>query len=299
MIKISKEVLEGLKNKKGVVALESTIISHGMPYPYNYETAIVVEEVIRQNGAIPATIAIIDGTIRVGLTNEEIKEFAQNKDTIKVSKRDMSYVVSKKKTGSTTVSATMLIAKMAGIEVFATGGIGGVHKNGNETFDISRDLEELGNTDITIICAGPKAILDIGLTLEYLETKGVEVIGYKTDKLPIFYTKDSEFSVDYKLDTPNEIAELIKTKRNLKLSGGILVVNPIPDEYSIENTKINVIINKSLVEAKNLGIKGKDTTPFLLKKITELTKGSSLKSNIELIKNNAKIAALIASQINK
>ena len=299
MIIIKSEVMDALKNKIGVVALESTIITHGMPYPQNVETALNVEKVIRDNGAVPATIAIIDGVIRVGLTKEEIESLSKNEKSLKVSKRDLAYVVSQGKTGSTTVAATMLITKMAGIEIFATGGIGGVHINAADTFDVSRDLEELGETDVSVVCAGAKAILDLGLTLEYLETKGVEVIGYKTKKLPAFYTKDSEFDVDYSLDTPKDIAKLIKTKRDLKIGGGILIVNPIPNSDSIDKDIINKHIADALESADRLGIKGKEITPYLLKTIAELTGGNSLKANIKLISNNAELAARIAREINK
>ena len=298
MLIVSDEIKKRLYEKKGVVALESTIITHGMPYPQNLETAILVERTIRENGAVPALIAIIDGVIRVGLSNDELEQFAKNKDAIKVSKRDLAYVVSQKKTGSTTVSATMLIAEMAGIEVFATGGIGGVHRSAQQTFDISRDLEELGSTNVTVVCAGAKSILDLGLTLEYLETKGVEVIGYKTKVLPAFYSKESKFEVNYSLNSTEEIAELIRTKRKLNLTGGILVTVPIPDESSMDSKKIDEVIDKSISIANGLGIKGKDITPFLLDKIKTLTSGKSLDANIILIKNNAKLAAEIAVKLS-
>ncbi|MDL2292625.1 pseudouridine-5'-phosphate glycosidase [Acholeplasma sp. OttesenSCG-928-E16] len=299
MIKINEEVLNALKNKQGVVALESTIISHGMPYPENLLMAKKVERIIRENGCVPATIAIIEGVITIGLTEKELEIIASSQNTMKVSKRDIAFAVAANKNGATTVSATMLIAKMANIEMFATGGIGGVHRGAENTFDISRDLEELSETDITVVCAGAKSVLDLGLTMEYLETQGVEVIGYQTQKLPAFYTRESEFNVNYCLETPAEIARLIKTKRKLQLSGGILVTNPIPKEYSIDEKYIESIINDALKEAKDQKIVGKDITPFLLKRIKELTGGISLKANLELVYNNAMLAAQIAKELVK
>jgi pseudouridine-5'-phosphate glycosidase len=266
-IEISHEVKQALYEKRPVVALESTIISHGMPYPENVKMALEVEKIIREEGAIPATIAIIDGMIKVGLSHDEITYLAQAKDVCKVSKRDFGYVLSQKKTGATTVSGTALISHLVGIKVFATGGIGGVHRGAQETFDISRDLEEISHLHIAIVCAGAKSILDLGLTLEYLETKGVEVIGYQTDSLPAFYSKDSKYNVNYRLDTPKEIAELIKAKWGLGLSGGVVVANPIPDAYSMDHEIIDQAIEKALHEAKEKDIKGQDVTPFLLSKI--------------------------------
>lgn len=299
MIVINEEVQKALVEKKAVVALESTIISHGMPFPENLEMAKKVENIIREQGAVPATIAIIDGVIRVGLCANELELFAKNKEVIKVSKRDIAYVVSKKKTGATTVSATMIIAKMAGIEVFATGGIGGVHRGGEKTFDISRDLEELATTSVTVVCAGVKSILDMGLTLEYLETAGVEVIGYKTNKLPAFYTSQSDFEINIRLENANEIASLIKAKRDLHIDGGILVTNPIPEEYGLDGKEINKTIEKALERSNHLGITGKDITPFLLNEVKNMTKGQSLQANLELVYNNAYLAAQIATELSK
>ena len=296
MIMIHPEIVQALKEKKPIVALESTIISHGMPFPQNVEMALKVEEIIKSGGVLPATIAIIDGMIKVGLTEEEIKYLAQKEDVLKVSKRDLAYCISKKKTGATTVSATMIIAYMAGINVFATGGIGGVHRGAEYSFDISRDLEELAELDVAVICAGAKSILDLGLTLEYLETKGVEVIGYQTKELPAFYTKESGFELEIQLDTPKEIADLMKAKWSLGIKGGMVIANPIPKAYSQDVKEINTVIESALKEAEEKGIKGKKITPFLLQKVKELTKGASLESNLELVYNNAKLAAKIAKE---
>ena len=298
-IVMSQEVSEAIKNNQAVVALESTIISHGMPYPQNVEMALNVERIIRREGAVPATIAILDGIIKVGLSKDEIEVLAKAKNVYKVGKRDFSYVLSKKLMGATTVSGTSLIASMAGIKVFATGGIGGVHRGATETFDISRDLEELSVLDICVVCAGAKSILDLGLTLEYLETKGVEVIGYQTKELPAFYSRESDFNVNYQLDTPAEIAALLKAKWSLGLTGGVVVANPIPKKFSMDAKKINDAIDLALVEAKENGIKGNEVTPFLLSKIKHITEGSSLDSNIELVYNNALLAALIAVEYSK
>ena len=298
MIKISKEVQEALKNNIPVVALESTIISHGMPYPKNVETALNVERIIRENGCVPATIGIIEGTPIVGMSPEEIELFGKTPGILKASRRDLPVIMSKKLWGATTVTTTMIFASMAGIEVFVTGGIGGVHRGAETTFDISADLHELSNTNVTVVCAGAKAILDLPLTLEYLETFGVPVLGYKSENLGGFYSKDSGLKLDYKMDSAKEIAEAIYYKRALKLDGGILVSNPIPSEYSIPNENINVYINKALEESKNLGIKGKDVTPFLLKAITDATEGKSLEANIQLVYNNAKVGAEIAKEYN-
>lgn len=297
-IELSQEVQLAMNNGVGVVALESTIISHGMPYPQNYEMAKKVEKIIKENGATPATIAIINGVIKIGLNDEELLHLAQAKDVLKVSKRDLGYCLSKQFTGATTVSATMILANFAGIEVFATGGIGGVHHGAPHTFDISRDLEELGEVSVCVVCAGAKSILDLGLTLEYLETKGVEVIGYKTNKLPAFYTKSSKYDVTYRLDTPKEIAELLESKWQL-VEGGVVVANPIPDKYSLDEAKINKTIEDATKEAKEKGIHGKETTPFLLAKIKEMTDGESLEANLELVYNNAKLAAQIANELSK
>ncbi len=298
-IVMSQEVSEAIKNNQAVVALESTIISHGMPYPQNVEMALNVERIIRREGAVPATIAILDGIIKVGLSKDEIEVLAKAKNVYKVGKRDFSYVLSKKLMGATTVSGTSLIASMAGIKVFATGGIGGVHRGATETFDISRDLEELSVLDICVVCAGAKSILDLGLTLEYLETKGVEVIGYQTKELPAFYSRESGFNVNYQLDTPAEIAALLKAKWSLGLTGGVVVANPIPKKFGMDANKINDAIDLALVEAKEKGIKGNEVTPFLLSKIKHITEGSSLDSNIELVYNNALLAALIAVEYSK
>jgi len=291
---ISPEVKKALFEKRPVVALESTIISHGMPYPDNVKMAKEVEDIIRKEGAVPATIAILNGVIKVGLSEDEIEYLAKAKNVYKVGKRDFGYVISQKKTGATTVSGTSLIASLAGIKVFATGGIGGVHRGAQETFDISRDLEELSELDITVICAGAKSILDLGLTMEYLETKGVEVIGYQTDQLPAFYSRTSGFKVNYRLDKPEEIASLMQAKWGLGLKGGIVVANPIPEAFSMDHNIINEAIDQALIEANEKGVRGQDVTPFLLSKIKDITGGDSLESNIELVYNNAKLAAQIA-----
>ena len=298
-MKISHAVLEALKNNKPVVALESTIISHGMPYPRNVECALAVEKVIRDNGAIPATIGIIEGEPIVGMSPEEIELFGKTKGIAKVSRRDLPLVIASKKWGATTVSATMILAQKANIEFFVTGGIGGAHRKANETFDVSADLDELGKTDVTVICAGPKAILDLNLTMEYLETKGVPVIGYKTDKLPAFYTRESKLGVDYNASSPQEIAKIVKAKREYELHGGVLVCDPIPEEYSLDSSYIDKYIDEALKEMEEKGIKGKDETPFLLAKIVELTGGKSLDTNIKLILNNAKLGALTALEYTK
>ena len=298
MIKISKEVQEALKNNIPVVALESTIISHGMPYPKNVETALNVERIIRENGCVPATIGIIEGTPIVGMSPEEIELFGKTPGILKASRRDLPVIMSKKLWGATTVTTTMIFANMAGIEVFVTGGIGGVHRGAETTFDISADLQELSKTNVTVVCAGAKAILDLPLTLEYLETFGVPVLGYKSENLGGFYSKDSGLKLDYKMESAKEIAEAIYYKRALNLKGGILVSNPIPSEYSIPNENINVYINKALEEAKKLNIKGKDVTPFLLKAITDATEGKSLEANIQLVYNNAIVGAEIAKEYN-
>ena len=297
-LKINDEVKKALEENKPIVALESTIISHGMPYPENKETALTREKIIREEGAVPATIAIINGVMTVGLTAEEIDYIARlGKDVIKTSRRDLPIIISKGLTGATTVSTTMYIAGLAGIKVFATGGIGGVHRGAEVTMDISADLEELAATPVMVVCAGAKSILDLGLTLEYLETKGVPVIGYGTKELPAFYTRKSGFSVDYRMDTPEEIASAFAVKRELNLAGGMLVTNPIPEEYSMPADVINAAIDRAVAEAEEKGIHGKETTPFLLAKIKELTGGDSLDSNIALVKNNAALAAEIAKHL--
>lgn len=297
-LEIKDEVLEALKNNKPVVALESTIISHGMPYPQNAETAINVENIIRENGAVPATIAILNGKLKVGLSEEEIDYLGkQGTKVIKTSRRDIPFILAKKADGATTVASTMIIAALAGIKIFATGGIGGVHRKAQDTFDISADLQELANTNVAVVCAGAKSILDIGLTLEYLETQGVPVIGYKTNELPAFYTRKSGFGVDYKVDSVDELALALKTKWDLGLNGGMVVANPIPEQYEMDFDVITEAINKALNECFEKGIKGKDTTPFLLGKVKEITGGNSLASNIELVYNNAKVASKLAVKL--
>ena len=291
---IHPDVEEAIKNKLPIVALESTIISHGMPYPKNIETALMVEDTVRSNNAIPATIAIINGRLKVGLTNKEIEFLATNNKVRKISRRDLAIAVSKKLSGSTTVASTMIIAKLAKIAVFATGGIGGVHRGAEKTFDISADLEELSKTNVCVVCAGPKAILDIGLTLEYLETKGVPVIGYKTSELPAFYSSKSGFNVDYRVDAALDIADILKTKWDLSIKGGVLVTNPIPIAFELELVMMNEAINEAIIEADKEKIKGKEITPYLLSKVNEITEGKSLDANIKLIQNNAALAAKIA-----
>ena len=297
---IKPEVKEAIEAGKPVVALESTIISHGMPYPQNVETALKVEQIIRENGAVPATIAIIGGKLKAGLTPEEIEYFGKKGPEItKASRRDLAMLCAKGEDGACTVTTTMMIAHMAGIKVFATGGIGGVHRGAEKTMDISADLEELAQTPVMVICAGCKSILDIGLTLEYLETKGVPVIGYGTEDMPAFYTQKSGFKVDYRVDGPEMLAKFFKTHLELGLRGGILVGNPIPDEYSMDPDIINSAIDAAIDECSRLGIRGKKTTPFLLAKVKELTGGDSLDSNIRLVFNNAKVAALTAAELCK
>lgn len=292
---IAPEVKAALEENRPVVALESTIISHGMPYPKNVETALEVERIIREAGAVPATIAVIGGRLKAGLSAEEIEYLGKKGHEItKVSRRDMAVILSKKADGATTVATTMMIAAMAGISIFATGGIGGVHRGAEVTMDISADLEELGMTPVMVVCAGAKSILDLGLTLEYLETKGVPVLGYGTDELPAFYTRKSGFGVDYKIDTPEELANVFYTKESLGLKGGVLVTNPIPEEYSMDADLINNAIADAVEESKKLGIKGKETTPFLLAKIKDITGGDSLEANIQLVYNNARLAAKTA-----
>ncbi len=291
---IHPEVEIAINEKLPIVALESSIISHGMPYPNNIETALMVEETVRDNNAIPATIAIIKGRLKVGLTKEEIELLATNDEVRKISRRDLAVAVSQKLSGSTTVASTMIIANLAKIAVFATGGIGGVHRDAEKTFDISADLEELSKTNVCVVCAGAKAILDIGLTLEYLETKGVPVIGYKTSELPAFYSSISGFNVDYRIETASDIAEILKTKWNLSIKGGVLVTNPIPKTFELESVMMNEAINTAIIEADKEKIVGKEITPYLLAKVNEITQGKSLNANIKLIQNNAALAAKIA-----
>ena len=295
---IAPEVAEALKNGKPVVALESTIISHGMPYPKNVETAMLVEKTIRDNGAVPATIAIIGGRLKAGLSAEEIEYLGKAGSAVaKASRRDLAALVAEGKDGATTVTTTMMIAHMAGISIFATGGIGGVHRGAETTMDISADLEELGSTPVMVVCAGAKSILDLGLTLEYLETKGVPVIGYGTDELPAFYTRHSGFGVDYRADSPAQLAGMFKAQKELGLKGGMLVTNPIPEEYAMDKAVIDAAIEQAMKESIEQGIHGKETTPFLLAKFVELTGGSSLDSNIQLVLNNATLAAKTAVEL--
>ena len=298
-LSISPEVQQALDEGRPVVALESTIISHGMPYPQNVETALKVEQTIRDGGAVPATIAIIGGKLKAGCTPDEIEYLGRKGQAVtKASRRDLPVLIARGEDGATTVTTTMIIAAMAGIKVFATGGIGGVHRGAETTMDISADLEELAMTPVMVICAGAKSILDLGLTLEYLETKGVPVIGYGTEELPAFYTRQSGFKVDYRIDTPEELAAAFRAKLDMGLQGGMLVTNPIPEEYSMPADVINKAIDEAIDEAGRLGIRGKETTPFLLAKVKDLTGGDSLASNIQLVLNNARLAAKTAAALN-
>ena len=297
---IAPEVQQALAEGKPVVALESTIISHGMPYPKNVETALLVEQTIRDNGAVPATIAIIGGRLKAGLSHEEIEHLGKaGRSVAKASRRDLPALVARGVDGATTVATTMIIAHMAGISIFATGGIGGVHRGAEVTMDISADLEELAQTPVMVVCAGAKSILDLGLTLEYLETKGVLVIGFGTEELPAFYTRKSGFGVDYRVDSPEELAAIFRAQRGLNYKGGMLVTNPIPEEYAMDKAVIDAAIEQALAEAREQGIHGKETTPFLLAKVVELTGGDSLESNIQLVLNNARLAARTAAQLAK
>ena len=297
---VSPEVAAAIAEGRPVVALESTIISHGMPYPQNVETALKVESIIRENGAVPATIAVLGGRLKAGLTPEEIEYLGKKgHDVTKASRRDLAVLVSRKEDGATTVTTTMMIAYMAGIRIFATGGIGGVHRGAQTTMDISADLEELAQTPVMVVCAGAKSILDLGLTLEYLETHGVPVIGYGTKELPAFYTRKSGFGVDYELDSPQELAAAFKASMDMGLKGGMLVTNPIPEEYSMDPAVINKAIDEAIAQANAQGIHGKESTPFLLAKIKELTGGDSLDSNIQLVFNNARLAAKTAAELCK
>ncbi len=298
-LEINPEVEKALRENRAVVALESTIIAHGMPYPKNVETALRVEEIIRENQGVPATIGIINGRMKVGLTREEIEHMAKSGDVMKVSRRDIPFAIAQKLDGATTVAGTMIGASLAGISVFVTGGIGGVHREAGETFDISADLQELASTNVAVVCAGAKSILDIGLTLEYLETHGVPVIGYGTEEFPAFYTRKSGFKVDYRVDTPEALASAAKVKWDLGLRGGMVIGNPIPTEYEMDYDTINRAIEEALDEAKELGIKGKETTPFLLSKIKVITSGASLESNIQLVYNNARLGAKFALELSK
>lgn len=297
---VAPEVQQALAEGKPVVALESTIISHGMPYPQNVETALEVERIIRENGAVPATTAIIKGRLKVGISKEEIDYLGKKGLAVtKTSRRDIPVLVARGEDGASTVATTMILASLAGVKIFATGGIGGVHRGAETTMDISADLEELGMTDVMVVCAGAKSILDLGLTLEYLETKGVPVLGYQTEELPAFYTRKSGFKVDYKMDSPKELADAFSAKLDLGLRGGILVTNPIPEEYAMDYDTINNAINAAIEKMNNLGIHGKETTPFLLNEIQLITGGNSLASNIQLVYNNAKLAAQVACEMCK
>ena len=297
---VNPEVAAAIAQGKPVVALESTIISHGMPYPQNVETALNVERIIRENGAVPATIAIIGGRLKAGLTAEEIEYFGKKGRAIhKASRRDLAVLCAQGEDGATTVTTTMMIAHMAGIRFFATGGIGGVHRGAETTMDISADLEELARTPVMVVCAGAKSILDLGLTLEYLETKGVPVLGYQTEELPAFYTRSSGFGVDYRMDSPAQLAAAFKAQNDMELGGGMLVTNPIPQEFSMPKDVIDAAIDQAIAESNAKGIKGKETTPFLLARVAEITGGDSLASNIRLVYNNAKLTAQTAVEYCK
>ncbi len=299
-IRVNPEVEAALREKRPVIALESTIISHGMPYPQNVETAYRVEQIVREHGAVPATVGIVDGVGVVGLSKEEIEEMGKRGQSIpKVSRRDLPVVMAEKSWGATTVATTMILAAKAGVEFFVTGGIGGVHRGAQETFDISADLEELGRTNVTVICAGAKAILDLKLTLEVLETKGVPVLGYQTEELPAFYTRSSGLKVDYAIKDAEDAARIVKAKRDLGLDGGVLITNPIPEEYSMDPSIINKAIEEALAEMDEKGIHGKECTPFLLAKIADITGGNSLDSNIRLVFNNAAVGSEIAKAYAK
>lgn len=291
---INDEVRQAMAEQRPIVALESTIIAHGMPYPRNIETASRVEEIIRNEGAIPATIAILDGKIKIGLTEKELDEIGSRKNVVKVSRRDLASVVANKQNGATTVAATMICAAASGIKFFVTGGLGGVHRGYLETMDVSADLDELAKTDVVVVCAGVKAILDLPRTMEYLETKGVPVIGYRTDELPAFYTRSSGIKLRLRNESPEQVASIIRAKEDLGLDGGVLVVNPIPYEYEMQKGYIDQIITKSIEEANTLNVIGKDITPFLLQRIADETKGKSLESNIQLVYKNAEVGSQIA-----
>jgi len=299
MLRIRKDIKEAVNDKAAVVVLESTIISHGMPYPANISTAFSVEQIISKAGAVPATVGIINGDIVIGLTNDEIEQFALRKDVVKVSRRDLPVITTKKLWGATTVAATMIAASMAGIEIFATGGIGGVHRGARDTFDVSADLQELSKTNVSVVCAGAKAILDLPLTLEYLETHGVPVIGYKSFEFASFYSESSGLPVDVRCDTPDEIAAIIRAKRSLNLDGGVLISNPVPAEHAIDSKSIEQNIKAAILEMNKKGISGKEVTPFLLSEIEKATSGKSLAANIALIENNALLGAKIAVAYTK
>ena len=297
-LQISPKVQKALDEGRPVIALESTIISHGMPYPQNVETALLCERTARENGAEPATIAVIGGKLCAGLTEEQIEYLGKAGTSVaKASRRDLPVLVARGADGATTVAATMIIAAMAGIRVFATGGVGGVHRGAETTMDISADMDELANTPVAVVCAGAKSILDLGLTLEYLETKGVPVVGFGTDELPAFYTRESGFSVDYRMDKPEEVAAAIRAQREMGYHGGMLITNPIPEEYSMDKSRIDAAITEALREADEQGVKGKKITPFLLARIKDLTGGDSLASNIQLVLNNVRLASKIAAAL--
>ena len=298
-LEIKDSVKIALAEHRPVVALESTIISHGMPYPQNVETARQVERIIREHGAEPATIAILGGKIKVGLADNELERLGTSREVIKTSRRDIPFVLARKADGATTVAATMIVAALAGIKVFATGGIGGVHRGAQQTFDISADLEELARTNVAVVCAGAKSILDLGLTLEYLETRGVPVVGYRTEELPAFYTRKSGFKVDYRVDSPQELAEAIKAKWELGLDGGLVIANPVPEEFQMDGDVINQAIETALADAERKNISGKDTTPYLLAKIKDITGGESLRANVQLVYNNAAVGADLAVELAK
>ncbi len=294
-LEVSAEVATALAANQPVVALESTIISHGMPYPRNVETALAVEAAVREGGAVPATIAVLDGKLKAGLSPDEIERLARaGAGVVKCSRRDLPFILAGRQDGATTVAATMIVASLAGIHIFATGGIGGVHRGAPESFDISADLEELARTDVAVICAGIKSILDLELSLEYLETRGVAVIGFGTDELPAFYTRESGLQVDYRLDSTAALAKALRIKWALGLRGGVVVANPIPAEFALPKAQIDATIERALADAAAQGIKGKGTTPFLLARIVELSGGDSLESNIRLVLNNARLAAALA-----
>lgn len=296
---IKKEVKEALLSGKAVVALESTIISHGMPYPENVKMAKKVESLIKSEGGVPATIAIMNGKIKVGLTDEDLETLAKAKHVEKVSRRDMASVIARGVLGATTVASTMICAEKAGIKFFVTGGIGGVHRGFEETMDVSADLDELAKTNVTVICAGAKAILDLPRTMEYLETKGVPVVGYQTEVLPAFYTRETDIRLQLSEDSPESLAKLIYTKDDLNLSGGVLVVNPIPKNESLDSNYINLMIDEAIKDAQEAGVEGKDVTPYLLAKIVEKTEGKSLKANLALVYNNAIVGAKLAVAYSK
>ena len=298
-LSVTPEIQEAIDAGKPVVALESTILSHGMPYPQNVEFAHKVEEIVRAEGAVPATTAIMGGKLKVGLNAEELLVMCKAEGVGKVSRRDVAVYLATGMTGATTVATTMIIASMAGIRFFATGGIGGVHRGAEKTMDISADLEELAQTPVMVVCAGAKAILDLGLTLEYLETKGVPVLGYGTDELPAFYTRESGLGVDARVDTPEDLAAIFQAQRDLGLKTGMLVTNPIPQQYAMDKAVIDKAIDQALAESHEQGIHGKETTPFLLARVAELTGGDSLESNIQLVLNNARVAAKTAVALCK